>query len=97
MTIPLNTVPDKETILDACKMLKDRHAQSNEVGREIADRLSAEAEAAGLTTTSPLHKKSKIEIEASLAKEIFAPGAADEGPPAIAQGRPCLTGVPADD
>ena len=95
MAIDALGVPDMDTFIDASLFLKQRHKQSNEIGTEVADRLSEEAEAAGLTTSSPLHKKAKTEIETTLGQKIFVPGTVD-GPPVIATGRPCLTGVPVD-
>ena len=95
MTVPMATIPDKETILDSCTMLKQRHKQSNEIGDEVEDRLSQQAVDAGLSLKGPLSKKAKTEIETSLGQKILAPGTV-EGPPVIAQGRPCLAGVPVD-
>ena len=95
MTVPMGTVPDKETLLDASTMLKQRYKQASEIGTDVDDRLSQAAVDAGLTTQSPLKKKAKTEIEQAVGCKIFAPGGGN-GPAEIAQGRPLLTGLPAE-
>ena len=94
MTIPVGTVPDKQTVVDAATMLKKRHRESSEIGVDVDDRLSQEAVDQGLTAASPLHKKAKQEIEETVQCKIWAPR--PPSPPTIAAGRPLLAGVPAE-
>ena len=94
MTIPVGTVPDKQTVVDAATMLKKRHRESSEIGVDVDDRLSQEAVDQGLTAASPLHKKAKQEIEETVGCKIWAPR--PPSPPTIARGRPLLAGVPAE-
>ena len=101
MTIPMGTVPSKETVIDACKELKKRHRQTNECGGSIhvESRIGCQAAVeAGLTTEGPLSKKAKAEIAATVGPKLMdmvTPGS-EALAPTISVGRPLLAGVPAE-
>ena len=100
MTVPMGAVPSKETIQHACAELKKRHAQTTQLGTEIASRMSAEAVEAGLTTKGPLSEQTVEEIEKTVGThniEKVAPySKRAKITSVISQGRPCVTGVPVD-
>jgi len=97
MTVPMGTVPDKETIRQACAELKKRHELTAEIGTHVASRLSAEAVEAGLTTKGPLAEETAEELEKTFGKhgmEKAAPYPKKAKTEVISQGRPCVVGVP---
>ena len=69
MTVPMGTVPCKETIRQACAELKKRHELTAELGTHVASRLSPEAVEAGLTTKGPLTKETAEELEKTFTKQ----------------------------
>lgn len=101
MTVPMGTVPSKETMQHACAELKKRHAQTTQLGTEVASRMSAEAVEAGLTTKGPLSESVVEEIENTVGThqiDKVAPYSkrAKVATSMISQGRPLITGVPID-
>lgn len=101
MTVPMGTVPSKETMQHACAELKKRHAQTTQLGTEIASRMSAEAVEAGLATKGALSESVVGEIEKTVGthqidKVAPYPKRVKVALPMISQGRPLITGVPID-
>ena len=99
--VPMGTVPSKETMAHACAELKKRHAQTTQLGTEIASRMSAEAVEAGLTTKGPLSESVVEELEKTVGThqiEKVAPYSkrAKTATSMISQGRPLIAGVPID-
>ena len=90
MTVSMNCVPSKETMKAACTELKKRHAQTTQLGTEIASRMSAEAVEAGLTTKGPLTESVVEEIEATMGTPCSKRAKTEM----ISQGRPLISGVP---
>ena len=98
--VPMGTVPSKETMAHACAELKRRHAQTTQLGTEIASRMSAEAVEAGLTTKGPLSEQTVEDLEKTVGTDNIAKVAPYSKrarvTSVISQGRPCVTGVPLD-
>ena len=99
--VPMGAVPNKETMKHACAELKKRHAQTTQLGTEIASRMSAEAVEAGLTTKGPLSESVVEELEKTVGThqiEKVAPYSkrAKTATSMISQGRPLIAGVPID-
>ena len=90
MTIPMGTVPDEDTILEACKFLKKRHKQTVQLGVDVASRHSDVAVKAGLSTTAPLSKRTLDELE----KTIGSDGIKGLAKRNISKGRPLISGMP---
>jgi hypothetical protein len=85
----------------ACAELKKRHAQTTQLGTEIASRMSAEAVEAGLATKGALSESVVGEIEKTVGthqidKVAPYPKRVKVALPMISQGRPLITGVPID-
>ena len=98
--VPMGTVPNKETMQHACAELKKRHAQTTQLGTEIASRMSAEAVEAGLATKGPLSEQTVEDLEKTVGTDNIAKVAPYSKrakiTSVISQGRPCVTGVPLD-
>ena len=87
LTFDAGTVIDDESLVAGSELLHDRHLQTAASGIEVADRLSQQAVDLGITTSGPLSKKAKAEIEQSLGKKIWTPGS-DALPPIVPTGVP---------
>ena len=90
MTVPMGMVPDKETLLEACKFIKARHKQTVKLGTDVASRHSDASVEAGLSTTAPLSKRTLDCLEKTIGPDAVK-GLAKRN---IAKGRPLVSGMP---
>ena len=90
MTVPMGMVPDKETLLEACKFIKARHKQTVKLGTDVASRHSDASVEAGLSTTAPLSKRTLDCLEKTIGSDAVK-GLAKRN---ISKGRPLISGMP---
>jgi len=90
MTVPMGTVPDKKTLLEACKFIKARHKQTVKLGTDVASRHSDASVEAGLSTTAPLSKRTLDCLEKTIGSDAVK-GLAKRN---ISKGRPLISGMP---